>query len=131
MELSTTREPVVMQPLRNSPAFYETHRFITAFTIAIHWSLSLAQTNPVNTVLSYVSKIHLSIINPPSLSFPSGLVPSSFLTNNLYALLFFLIRATCHAHFILLALIIIIKKVILHSWSKMGFLYTFPVIHVK
>jgi hypothetical protein len=42
------------------------------------------------------------------LGLPSGLVPSGFPTNNLYAILFFPIRATWPAHLILLDLIIII-----------------------
>jgi hypothetical protein len=30
----------IVQPLKNFPAFYGTRRFITAFTRALHWSLS-------------------------------------------------------------------------------------------
>jgi hypothetical protein len=30
----------ILQPLKNFPAFYGTRRFITAFTRALHWSLS-------------------------------------------------------------------------------------------
>jgi hypothetical protein len=30
----------IVQPLKNFPAFYETRRFITAFTRALYWSLS-------------------------------------------------------------------------------------------
>jgi hypothetical protein len=40
------------------------------------------------------------------LGLPSGLIPSGFLTNNLYAFLFSRISATCLAHLILLDLII-------------------------
>jgi hypothetical protein len=33
-----------VQPLKNFPAFYGTRRFITAFTRALHWSLSWARS---------------------------------------------------------------------------------------
>jgi hypothetical protein len=42
------------------------------------------------------------------LGLPSGLLPSGFHTNILYAFLFSPIRATCHAHLIILDLIILI-----------------------
>jgi hypothetical protein len=36
-------EPPILQLLKNFPAFYETWRFITVFTRALHWSLSWAR----------------------------------------------------------------------------------------
>jgi hypothetical protein len=33
-------KPPVVQLLKNSTAFYETRRFITVFTRALHWSIS-------------------------------------------------------------------------------------------
>jgi hypothetical protein len=36
------------QPVNKFPAFYETRRFITAFTSARHTSLFLSQINPLN-----------------------------------------------------------------------------------
>jgi hypothetical protein len=42
------------------------------------------------------------------LGLPSGLIPSGFLTNNLYTFLSPPIRATCPAHLILLDFIILI-----------------------
>jgi hypothetical protein len=34
----------IVQPLKNFPVFYGTRRFITAFTRALHWSLSWARS---------------------------------------------------------------------------------------
>jgi hypothetical protein len=44
-----------------------------------------SEINPVHTTLSYISKIHFNIIL--SLGLPSGLFPSGFPNNILYALL--------------------------------------------
>jgi hypothetical protein len=40
MELSITESPKVVKPLHSFPAFYGTRRFITAFTTALHLSLT-------------------------------------------------------------------------------------------
>jgi hypothetical protein len=68
----------------------------------------LSQTNPVQITPSHLSKIHLNIIHHLCLGLPSGLFPSGYHTNNLYAFRFSLIRATWPAHLILLHLIILI-----------------------
>jgi hypothetical protein len=46
------------------PAFYETRRFITAFTSARHLSLSWASSIQSITATSHFLKIHLNIILP-------------------------------------------------------------------
>jgi hypothetical protein len=45
----------IVQPLKNSPAFYGTRWFNTVFTKALHWSLSWAisiQSTPLHPILS-------------------------------------------------------------------------------
>jgi hypothetical protein len=57
----------IVQPLENFPAFYGTRRFTTAFTRALHWSLSWArsiQSPPSHPIPSYLSKIHFNIVHP-------------------------------------------------------------------
>jgi hypothetical protein len=56
----------------------------------------------------YLTKLHLNIIHSLRLGLHSGLFPSGFLTNNLYAFLFFPNRATCLAHLCLIDIIILI-----------------------
>jgi hypothetical protein len=66
----------------------------------------LSHISPVRTTPSYFPKIHFNIILP-HLSLPSGLLPSGFLTEILYASLR---PHACYmpAHLILLVLIILI-----------------------
>jgi hypothetical protein len=66
MELSTTREATVcaatLEPaniLFNLKVQYHIYKSSLLESI-------LSQTNPVNTPLSYLSKIHLNIIHPPT-----------------------------------------------------------------
>jgi hypothetical protein len=45
---------------------YGTQRFITMFTKACHWTLSLSQPNPVLPIDPYLSKVQLNVILPPT-----------------------------------------------------------------
>jgi hypothetical protein len=42
----------ILQLLKNFPAFYGTHRFITVFTRALHWSLSWARS--IQSILDWM-----------------------------------------------------------------------------
>jgi hypothetical protein len=68
------------------------------------WARSIKSipTHPISLRFTSILSIHLC------LCLSSGLFPTGFHTNILYALLFSLIRATCSAHLILLDLIILI-----------------------
>ena len=99
-------------------AFYGTQRFIAAFTNARHLFLSWArsiQFMPSHPTywISFLMTSHLC------LALPSGLVPSGFPTEILYAPLLSPIHATCSAHLNLLDLI---TRTILgeeyRSWSS-------------
>jgi hypothetical protein len=94
--------PPIVQPLKNFPAFYGTRTFITVFIRALHWSLSWARSiqptpsHPFYLRSTLILSIHLR------LGLTSGLLPSGFPTNILYAFLFSPIHTTCSAHLILL-----------------------------
>jgi hypothetical protein len=81
--------PAVLQLVKNCPAFYETRRFITAFTIALHlslpWARSIHSIPPHPTSLGSI----LILSSHLRLCLPIGLYPSGFLTNVLYAFIFF------------------------------------------
>jgi hypothetical protein len=67
----------IVQPLKNFPAFYGTRRFITAFTRALHWSLSWARliqpilSHPIALRFILILSTHLRLGLPSDL-FPSG-----------------------------------------------------------
>ena len=93
------------QVVKKFPAFYETRRFVTAFTSARHLPLSgasLIQSIPPYPT-SWRSILILSSHLCPGL--PSGLFPSGFPTRTLYTPLISPIHVTCPSHLILLDLI--------------------------
>ena len=87
------------------PVFYGTRRFITVFTTAHHLFLSStrlfqsAPSNPITLISIVILSSHLH------LGLPSGLFPSGFPINTLYAPDHSLVYATCPTHLILLDLI--------------------------
>jgi hypothetical protein len=75
-------EPWIGQPLKNFPAFHGNRRFIWYSQDPSTGPYSeLYQSNPHQTIPSYLSKIRFNIVHPPTSCLPSGLFPSCFPTN--------------------------------------------------
>jgi hypothetical protein len=106
MELSATRDATSVRSLDNFPAFHGTRRFNTDFTSTCSYP-EPDQSSPHHPHPTSSRSILILCTNL-RLGLPSGLFPSGFLTNNLYAFLFSPIHATWHTHLILLDLIILI-----------------------
>jgi hypothetical protein len=66
--------------LSNPKVHYRVHKILPLVPV-------LSQINPIHTIPSYISKIHFNIIHPLRLGLLSGLFPSVFPTNVLYAFL--------------------------------------------
>jgi hypothetical protein len=107
----------IVQPLKNFPGFYGTRSFITVLTRAIHWSLSWARS--IQSLPSHPISLRSILILSTylRLGLPSGLFPSGFPTNVLYAF-FSPIRVTCPVHLILIDLIILIILEEEYKWRS-------------
>jgi hypothetical protein len=78
-----SERPQDVRPLNSFPAFHGTRRFNTEFTKTLHLFLSWARPIQSTTPRSIlILSTHLR------LGLPSGIFPSGFPTNNLYAVLF-------------------------------------------
>jgi hypothetical protein len=102
MELSPSWEAANCAATQELPAFYGTWRFITVFTRPHHWSLSWARS--IQSIPDHLISLRSILILSTHLHLGrhSGLFPSGFPTNILYAFLFSHIRATCPSHHTLL-----------------------------
>jgi hypothetical protein len=87
----------------------------TVSSIVPCWTL-FTELLPSNALIKSVTILSTH----PRLGLPSGLFPSGFSTNILYALLFYPIRAICHANLIHLDLIILRN----YTWNYEALHYT-------
>jgi len=96
-------DKLIGSPLvKKFPAFYETRRFITAFTSARHLFISCSRSIQSMPPHATSRRSILILFSHLGVCLPSGLFPSGFPTKTLYKSLRSRIRATCPAHLILL-----------------------------
>jgi len=99
MEQGPSWEANIFSACQESPSFYGTRRFITAFTSASHLSLSWARSIPsMPHPISWMSI--LIICSHLRLDLPRNFCPSDLLTKTLYARLLFPLLATYPTNFI-------------------------------
>jgi hypothetical protein len=101
---------------------YETRRFITVFTRALHWSLFSPRS--IQSIPSHPIALRSILILSTHLRLgpPSGLFPSVFPTNILYAFRFSFIRAACLLDSIILIILIPVFYV-KYNWGSVIWLY--------
>jgi hypothetical protein len=99
--------------LWNPEIHYRVHK---SPPLVLSWARSIESipSHPIALRSILILSTHLR------LGLPSGLLPSGFPTNILYAFRFSPVRATCPAHLILLDLIILIM---LGSWRQSSYIY--------
>jgi hypothetical protein len=83
---------------RNSPSFYKTRKFITAFTSALQLSLSWASSIRFTSLYPTSWRSTLILSFHLRLGLPSGPFPSVFPIKILYTTLLSYIRAECPAY---------------------------------
>jgi hypothetical protein len=95
-----------VKPLDSFPAFYGTR-----FSLPRSQELSTCTyPEPIRSTPPHPTSTRSVVVlsTQVRVGLPSSLLPSGFLTNNLYVILFSPIRATCLTYFILLDLVIVI-----------------------
>jgi hypothetical protein len=102
--------------LKDFPPFHGSRRFITVFTIALHWSIRLARS--IHSIPSHpISLRYILFLNSYlRLGLSSAYFILDFPPKSYNSYLLFPMRATCHAHLILLNLMILVVLGEKHMW---------------